>query len=170
MLTGNITPSDFVGEEMDESIGDEITRIYAQNLNGLGWDNTGGRWPHICETMEAIQADIACFSELNVDTHNYRVRRKMESICHNHFQQNALIMSSSKHNTTTTYKPGGTAILARNQITANIKNHTRDRMGRWASVSLTTATTRRIRIISAYQACRICALEPTRSQCNKWHK
>ena len=77
----------------------------------------------------------------------------MESICQRQFQQNCLIMSSSKHKTPTVYKPGGTGILARDQITSRIKTHTRDRMGRWTSISLSTATTRKVRIISAYQVC-----------------
>lgn len=38
--------------------------------------------------------------------------------------------------------------------TSNIKSHTRDRMGRWASLCFTTATSRSIRIISAYQVCQ----------------
>ena len=144
-------PSEFIGDPLDENNGDNVTRIYIQNVNGLSWDKDGGKWAYIIDAMEAIQADISCFSELNVDTNKYQIRKTMEAICQKQFLQNNLVLASSKHNSPTTYKPGGTAILARNQITAKIKSHTRDRMGRWASMSLTTDTTRRIRIISAYQ-------------------
>ena len=146
-------PSEFIGDPLDETNGANVTRIYIQNVNGLSWDKDGGKWPYIIDAMNAIQADISCFSELNVDTNKYQIRKTMEAICQKQFSQNTLILASSKHNSPTTYKPGGTAILARNQITAKLKSHTRDRMGRWASMSLTTDTTRRIRIISAYQVC-----------------
>ena len=152
-MDGTIDSNEFVGDPMTDDISDQITRVYIQNVNGLCWDKEGGRWPYICETMDAIQVDIACFSELNVDTTNYNVRRKMENICQKQFMQNSLILAASKYKTSTLYKPGGTAILARNNITSRIGAHTRDRMGRWTSIRLTTGTSRKIRIISAYQVC-----------------
>jgi len=150
---GTFQPSEYVGEPLDEDIDEQTTRIYIQNLNGLSWDKDGGRWPYIVETMDAIQADISCFSELNVDTTKYHIRKTMETICQKQLLQNTLVLASSKYTTPTSYKPGGTAILARNNITAKIKTQTRDRMGRWASISMTTSSSRRVRIISAYQVC-----------------
>lgn len=63
-------------------------------------------------------------------------------------------MSSSLHKTIHDYKPGGTAILACNEISSYIKSHTRDRMGRWSSVSISTASSKSIWIILAYQVCQ----------------
>lgn len=77
----------------------------------------------------------------------------MEDICNKRFSQNRLVTSTSKYTSTTTYKPGGTAILACNGITASITNHSRDRMGRWSSLSFNTKTERKIRVIVAYQVC-----------------
>ena len=151
--TEQTTLDAFVGDILDEIPTPNTTRIYVQNLNGLCWDKNGGRWPYICEAMDAIQADISCFSELNIDTDNYTVRKTMEKICQHQFHQNNLVLSTSKKRSSTLYKPGGTAILARNEITARLKNHTRDRMGRWTTMSFTTSSTRKIRIISAYQVC-----------------
>ncbi len=94
--TAQSTPDEFVGEPLDEIPTPNTTRIYAQNLNGICWDKDGGRWPYICEAMDAIQADVSCFSELNVDTDNYTVRKTMEKICKNQFHQNNLVLSTSK--------------------------------------------------------------------------
>jgi len=145
-----------VGDPLSESKADNITRLYFQNINGVSWDPDGGRWPFICESMIGVQADIACFTEINTDTNQYRIRDAMEAICRRQFEQSRLIMSASKQVSRTAYKPGGTAILATNSITANIRHHSRDRMGRWSSVSLSTNTSKHIRIISAYQVCAGC--------------
>ena len=145
--------NEFFGDIMQENINQGTTRLYFQNLNGLCWDNQGGKWPYICEVLASIQADIGCFVETNTNTNNYNVRRQMEQICQRQFTHSRLILASSKQPTTTMYKPGGTAILSCNNITSRIKTHTRDRMGRWASISLETTATKRIRVISAYQVC-----------------
>ena len=148
------TNFDFVGDTLEESPNEHITRIYIQNLNGLNWDGEGGKWPYVCDAMDSIQADIGCFSEINTDTNIYSVRNTMEKVCRQQFNQNRLILSSSRQTTASHYKPGGTAILACNSITAFIKKHTRDRMGRWSSVSISSEKGKNIRIISAYQVCR----------------
>lgn len=123
------------GDPLDEQPSPDITRIYIQNINGLCWDIDGGRWPYICETMSALEVDIACFSELNTNTNKHHIRSQMEKICQRQFDHSRLIMSSSNHKTTRDYKPGGTSILACNDITSHIKTHSRDRMGRWTSLS-----------------------------------
>lgn len=147
MIDSNVPASEFVGDPMDENPNQSTIRIYIQNLNGLCWNKDGGKWPYVCETLETIQADIACFSELNTDTNRYDIRTKMEAVCRQHCDQNNLILSASTIKTPTYYKPGGTAILARNSITSRIKSHTRDHMGRWASISISTVASRKIRII-----------------------
>ena len=153
MVDGTIDGSEFIGDQMEENSPHNIVRIYTQNLNGWTWNKDGGRWPYVCETMEAIQADIACFSELNTDTNRYDVRTQMEHICRHQFDQNHLVLASAKNKTATHYKPGGTAIVAINAITSRIQSHTRDRMGRWALISFTMSTTKKLRVISAYQVC-----------------
>ena len=147
-----VSHQEHYGDPLDEHPPPDITRLYVQNVNGLCWDKDGGRWPYICETMSALQVDIACFSELNTNTNKHHVRTQMEKICQLHFNHSRLIMSSSIHKTTRDYKPGGTSIMACNDIISHIKSHSRDRMGRWTSLSFATPT-RPIRIISAYQVC-----------------
>ena len=146
-------PSEFIGDVLCENPTPKTMRIYFQNLNGLCWDNDGGKWPYVCEVLDSIQADIACFAETNTNTNNYTIRRKMEHTCQRQFHQSQLVMATSKHHSSSSYKPGGTALLACNKITSTIKSHTRDRMGRWVTTSLATSPTTQIRIISAYQVC-----------------
>lgn len=59
MVDYHDTPSEFVGDVLNENPNDNTTRIYIQNLNGLCWTAEGGRWPYICDTISSIQADIA---------------------------------------------------------------------------------------------------------------
>lgn len=153
MVDGTIAPSEFVGDPMNDNPSEDTTRIYFQNLNGLCWTKDGGRWPYICDAMSSIQADIACFSELNTDTNRYHIRAQMETICRHHFDQNRLVTASATTKSSSIYKPGGTAILACNSITTRINSHTRDRMGRWASLCIQISPTKKLRIISAYQVC-----------------
>ena len=141
------------GDTLTEQPDDDTIRLYVQNLNGLRWDKDGGRWPYICDAMESLQVDIACFSETNTNTNKYNIRKTMETISQRHFPHTRLVMAASRYETNSAYKPGGTAIMACNSITSNVKSHTRDRMGRWTSLSISTATPRPIRIISAYQVC-----------------
>lgn len=143
-----------IGDTLQESPSENITRIYCQNLNGLSWDKEGGKWPYVCDVIAGINADIACFTEINTDTNKFHIRRKMETVANRHLNQSRLITATSKHQTSTTYKPGGTAIMACGAITSTIKSHSRDRMGRWTSMRLTTSTPRHIRIIVAYQVCQ----------------
>ena len=153
MNNGTSEGHECFGDPMDEEANDSRTRIYIQNLNGINWDKSGGKWPYICEMLATIQADVACFTEINTDVNNYTVRKQMETICQRQFQQNSLIMSTSKYKSPTLYKPGGTAVLAMNAITTKIKSHTRDRMGRWSSLCFTTRPNQKLRVISAYQVC-----------------
>ena len=154
MLEGNEAPDDFFGNPLDESTDESRTRVYIQNLNGLNLDRNGGKWPYICEVLSTIQADVACFTELNTEVNDFTIRQQMERTCRRHFQHNAFIMSTSKYKTPPHYKPGGTAILAVNEITAKIKSHTRDRMGRWSSICFNTQPHHKLRIILAYQVCQ----------------
>lgn len=65
MVEDAIPSSEHVGDILDEYPTSDITRIYIQNINGVCWNKDGGKWPYICEVVTTIQADLACFSELN---------------------------------------------------------------------------------------------------------
>lgn len=80
MITGSVPMSKSVGDPLDETPTQDITRIYVQILNGLCWNNDGGKWPYVCEVMTTIQADIACFAEINTAVNCFDIRSTMESI------------------------------------------------------------------------------------------
>ena len=65
-----------IGDTLQESPSENITRIYCQNLNGLSWDKEGGKWPYVCDVIAGINADIACFTEINTYTNKFHIRRK----------------------------------------------------------------------------------------------
>ena len=54
--------------------GDNITRIYSVNLNGLQLDAAGGKFDSVCRAIKIAQADIFCGQEHNVDTTKSSVR------------------------------------------------------------------------------------------------
>ena len=128
-------------------------RIYCINLNGIKWDNDGGTWPTVCQAMEASNVDIAGFAELNQDVGRYELQSKLDSICKKTFQQHQIIMSTSKHKVCRTYKPGGTAALVCNDMTALVKSWSRDRMGRWTSMRFSGFDGKYFTFIMAYQVC-----------------
>ena len=125
-VDNNVLQHEHIGNPLEETPSSDITRIYVQNLNGLRWDKDGGQWPYICDAMSSAQVDIACFSETNTNTNKYSIRSAMEKACKRQFNHSRLVMAASLHKTTHDYKPGGTAILACNDISANIRSHTRD--------------------------------------------
>ena len=144
----------FAGDILNEAKEPNTTRIYAQNINGIKWDNDGGTWPMICETMSSIHADIACLTELNLDIHNHKLSTTMHRIERRFFNQSRFAGSTSTNKVPHTYKPGGTGTLVVNKMTATIKKFTRDRMGRWVITHLAGNPGTHIAIITAYQVCQ----------------
>ena len=52
---------------------ENITRIYALNVNGLTLDNRGGQFDSLCSLARETQTDIFCCQEHKIDTTNTRV-------------------------------------------------------------------------------------------------
>ena len=111
----------FAGDILNEAKEPNTTRIYAQNINGIKWDNDGGTWPMICETMSSIHADIACLTELNLDIHNHKLSTTMRRIERRFFKQSRFAGSTSTNKVPHTYEPGRTSMLVVNNMTATIK-------------------------------------------------
>jgi len=136
----NMNGDHYIGDVMQENKPPGIIRIYCININGVKWDQDGGTWPSICQAMDASNVDIIGLAELNHDVGRYELMKKFNSICTRTFQQHHLTMSTTKHKVCTTYKPGGTAALACNDMTALIKSWSRDRMGRWSTIRFSQQT------------------------------
>jgi exonuclease III len=150
----NMNGDHYIGDVMQENKPPGIIRIYCININGVKWDQDGGTWPSICQAMDASNVDIIGLAELNHDVGRYELMKKFNSICTRTFQQHHLTMSTTKHKVCTTYKPGGTAALACNDMTALIKSWSRDRMGRWSTIRFSGAHDMHFTFIMAYQVCK----------------
>ena len=145
---------DFIGDILQDNKPENITRLYFHNLNGLRWDSHGGTWPMVCQTMAGIQADIACFSEINQDTQNYAIREKMNETAKHQFDHVRLVTASSNRKVKRAYKPGGTAMLTMMETVAISKEQTKDRLGRWVSTRYSCGDNKNMTIIGVYQVCQ----------------
>jgi exonuclease III len=150
----NCSNNEFIGDIMDENKADDTTRIYVQNLNGITWDQEGGKWPSICDSLSAIHADIACFTELNQDVGQFAINQKMDAIGNRFFNHHRFVASTSARKVSNTYKPGGTGILVVEDTTGIVRSTSKDRMGRWATTKLQGTNGMTINVISAYQVCQ----------------
>ena len=54
--------------------GDNVTRVYSLNTNGLSLDRRGGRFDDLCKVAKEVQADVVCCQEHNLDTTRSNVR------------------------------------------------------------------------------------------------
>ena len=147
-------PETYVGDTLQENKPQGCIRIYCINLNGIKWDQDGGTWPNICQAIEASNVDIAGLVELNLDTGRYELQQKLECICNDTFHHHHMIMSTSKYKVSKTYKPGGTAVIACNDMKALVKSWSRDRMGRWSAIRFSGSEGNYFTFIMAYQVCK----------------
>ena len=144
----------FIGDILSEDKPEGITRLYCQNINGIKWTKEGGTWPMICDTIGAIQADVSCFTELNLDMNRYKIASTMRSIESKFFSHSRFAGSTSNNKVPHDYKPGGTGMLTVNNTTATIKKITKDRMGRWVVSHLSGDAGTKVAVIVAYQVCQ----------------
>jgi len=107
----NELDGDYISDILSEEKEDNTTRVYFQNLNGLKWDKHGAIWPMICQSMAAIHADVACFSEVNQDTSKFAIREKMKTVACRQFDHVRLVTATSNRKVQRNYKPGGTTML-----------------------------------------------------------
>jgi hypothetical protein len=105
---------------------DGITRCYAQNQNGVNLRDNGHQFKEICEDTRLIQADLRGLIEHNLDTTNLEVRQTCYDIAKQTFSHNILQMSSSSIPFRTHFKPGGTMILAQNDISGRVIKQSSD--------------------------------------------
>jgi exonuclease III len=150
----NALDGDYIGDILKEEKEENTTRVYFQNLNGLKWDKHGGIWPMICQSMAAIHADIACFSEVNQDTSKFEIRDKMQTVAGQQFDHVRMVTATSNRKAKRHYKPGGTTMLTMMETVALSKDPTRDRMGRWVSTRYSRGNGANVTVIGAYQVCQ----------------
>ena len=114
-----------VGEMKDKKI--DTIRISTFNPNGMSTAKLKHQMIH-CEEQHI---DIQCFSEINQSmTHIQRKKsndtvRQMDCSAKSVWSNTDLPMDSS-------YKPGGTGIVALKSVAGRVKESGRDRLGRWS--------------------------------------
>ena len=67
-LKDNITK----GKNLEEK-NNSHTRLWCSNINGLRYDNIGGKFADIITIAKETQADILAISEHNTDTTQYNI-------------------------------------------------------------------------------------------------
>ena len=129
---------------------DNTTRIWNTNLNGLSFDNMGGKMVEVVSTMKETQADIITCCETNSDTMRYDVSSTIYSACSS-LNTPQLTCSSVPVKASTVFKPGGTFILSSGAITARLIDKGTDYLGRWSYHTYCGKQGIKNTIISCYQ-------------------
>jgi hypothetical protein len=94
---------------------------------------------------------VHAIQEHKLDHHKYAVRAAFLTATKQIHRKQRVELGSSAMKTITTYKPGGTALLAQGDITGRIQTHESDPYGWWSYMTFNGAPGTSITIISAYQ-------------------
>ena len=151
-------PSDYAYPIENDPWGDRLSskdpdhiRILFQNIYGLQYDKFGGKLNTVCATVRTTDIDIIGLSEHNTDTAQYYVRQTFRDTIQKHFESSRMYFSTSPIKFKSTFKPGGTAIIAQGSITGKIMNHHNDHLGRWTHITLQGKRSQHITVIVCYQ-------------------
>ena len=131
--------------------GDNVTRVYSLNTNGLSIDRRGGRFDDLCKVAKEVQADVVCCQEHNLDTTRSNVRSVLYDTARQHWNRSRIVMGTTPIPFSTNYKPGGTMNIAIGDMTGRIITQTHDHWGRWTSQTFRGSGNTNVTVISAYQ-------------------
>jgi hypothetical protein len=134
-LTSNNRENNPWGDELIEK-GENVTRVYSLNVNGLSLDKRGGRFDDLCKVAKEVQTDILCCQEHNLDTTKHHVRSILYDTARHHWNRSRLISGTTPISFETNYKPGGSMIVSMGDITGRIVVQSHDKWGRWTSQTL----------------------------------
>ena len=138
------------GDPLGEK-GENVTRIYSLNLNGIALDRRGGQFDSLCSIAKELQIDILCGQEHNVDTSQSEVRSILHQTARQHWGRFRLGTGSTPTQFTNWYKPGGTLQLSIGNITGQITGTDQDPLGRWVCQTFRGKEGFLLTVISAYQ-------------------
>ena len=89
-------------------------KIYLQNLNGVSLDKDLMEWEMMLEHVNAQQADICCFSEMNMDVTKANIKYALDEKTKKIDKYSASIHAGSKTMVTgEDYKRGGMTTIVR---------------------------------------------------------
>ena len=133
-------------EKKTESL---VINIISNNINGLKVRQRPYLLESIFSKMYEIDIDILMLQETNTNMKHPESKKVLQSATQK-YQSIQQVWSESPFNTSTSYKPGGVAILIKNPLAKHIVTRIIDTLGRWAGVTLTLKN-KQITIISIYQ-------------------
>ena len=142
----------FWGDNTDDKDNTEL-RIISCNINGLSEVDELSQY--IIGSLQ-LSSDIACFQEINIDTRQYEIVRKLKQVVAkmDDSKGDAIHMTSSRRIVQDGYrKRGGTMIRVSKKFAGSALDKQQDPHGRWCSISIEGSEGRRLFIYSVYRVC-----------------
>ena len=153
-INQNVDPNnDFKTMDPEQKM-EGLTRIMYGNINGINVSNQD-KIREITEYMKTHEVDMIGMSETNTHWNNgnvykgnlNKIRRELNDKKATLHTSDTLVEWSGK------YKPGGTAIIVKSQISSQIIRKSNDNpMGRWSAITIGQKK-QKITIITAYIVC-----------------
>jgi hypothetical protein len=151
VLSANNRRDNIPWGDLLDTKGDNVTRVYSLNTNGLSIDRRGGRFDDLCKVAKEVNADIVCCQEHNLDTTRSNVRSVLYDTARQHWSRSRIAMGTTPIPFSTNYKPGGTMCMTTGDMTGRITTQTHDIWGRWTSQTFRGSGCNNLIVISAYQ-------------------
>ena len=161
------------GEQLgNQAVGDVLCvpknnntiRIHFQNINGMSLGK-GGTWESICESYKHMEVDIGMICEHKLDTTCPGVLKGIREGATHHFGMRAFqtVTGSSPIRHEKYYKPGGTLGIAIGQVKGRVMATSKDKFGRWVSMTFRRQNDAPMTIICTYQ---VVDVDPTTKSAN----
>jgi hypothetical protein len=107
----------FYGDTLSESKPETSTRFLTKNIHHVSTNATDDELRIHFGDQHRLSIDYFGITEHKLDTHQYTVRQSFNDSAHQAFTQHKIEIGSSELQTVSTYKPGGTAIIAQGDAT-----------------------------------------------------
>jgi hypothetical protein len=107
----------------------------------------------MCAQMHKDNIAILGIAETKLDSQRRAVVPTCIRSARRTFSSSRVVLSSSAICYSSSFKPGGTALIIAGSTTGRITNTYQDPVGRWCATLYRGAQTREITVISAYQVC-----------------
>ena len=148
--SSNATNTAF-GDKMINPKPTHTLRLYAQNMNGIQLQPTGGDIPEICDHIIEHSIDNIGLIEHNLDQTKPSVTSALQKELRSPLTQTKLTIAGTNIQMAKTYKPGGTISLTIGTTVGRIITTHSDPLGRWSYHSYHGKDHKRVVIIHAYQ-------------------
>ena len=131
-------------------------RMFYININGMDLGKSDHSLLQLCQTLKSKEVDIICLTETNVHWSPFLIDR-FKQILQSTWNKSKIIFCTSKSELqwNSTYKPGGTAIIALKSISSAILNKGQDSSGMrwWTFMSILGKHNKRKTIFNMYRPC-----------------